>query len=183
MNFLQSPAIAINETTHQQKTPVSTEEISMPLGWIAGSALGITAALVSLVWWAGKLSAKVDASADSIKGFEEKREREQKEEKERVKELKNEIRAGFKQELNQSETIISHSLETFMAEVRFEFKQIKESLDDRNNTVNRLKKKVDHIGNEMTGMAQQLQASGVAVHYRRSYDNGPPSQPHNYDDD
>jgi hypothetical protein len=34
----------------------------------------------------------------------------------------------------------------------------------------------------MIGMAKQLQNQNIAIHYRRG-DNGPPSNPHNYDED
>lgn len=182
MNFFEPAAIAATET-QQKPNPVSTEEISIPLEWITGSTLAVAAALVSLVWWAGQLSAKVNASAESIKELEEKIENDKKDMKEHQKDLRDEIRKNFKTDLIQSENTISHSLELFMLEVRSEFKKISEALDIRNATVHRLGKKVDHISNEMFGMVQQLQNNGVPVHYRRGYDNGPPSNPHNYEDD
>lgn len=193
MNFFESNAIAATET-QQKSDHVSTEQISIPLGWIAGSALAVVVTLVSLVWWAGKLAAKVDASADAIAELEKRIEKERKESdlktekekregREQQKELKDEIRKSFKADLIQSENTISHSLELFMLEVRSEFKKISEAIEIRNNTVNRLGKKVDYISNEMIGMAQQLQGSGIPIHYRRGYDNGPPSNPHNYEDD
>jgi Sec-independent protein translocase protein TatA len=185
---------AIATETQKPHDSVSTEQISIPLGWIAGSALAVIVTLVSLVWWAGKLAAKVEASAESIeelekkienekKEFDLKTEKEKREGREQQKELKDEIRKSFKADLIQSENTISHSLELFMLEVRSEFKKITEAIEVRNNTVNRLGRKVDYISNEMIGMAQQLQGNGIPIHYRRGYDNGAPSQPHNYDDD
>lgn len=175
------PAIAANE----EKKPdhISTEEISIPLSWIAGSVLGLTATLVSVVWFAGKLFAKVESNAQSIKEIEAVCALRKKEAAIDQKELKAEIKHEYKEELVKSEMIVSHSLEKFMLEVRAEFQKITETLEARNATVNRLGRKVDHIGNEMIAMAQQLQSNGVSVHYRRGYDNGPPSNPHNYDED
>jgi hypothetical protein len=174
------PAIA---TEAQQKSnPVSTEQISIPLGWVAGSALTIAVTLASFVWWVGKLSAKVDTSAEMIGDFEAKLERERSEDKAHRKELKDDLRIAFRTDIAQSASDICHGFELFSLEMRQQMNQLSERLEARDATVNRLGKKVDHIGNEMIGFAQQLQNQNIAIHYRRS-DNGPPSQPFNYDDD
>lgn len=174
---------AIATETQPKDAPVSTEQISIPLEWVAGSILTITVTMASFVWWVGKLSAKVESSAEMIEDFEEKLERERSEDKVHRKELKEDLRIAFRTDIAQSATDICHGFELFSLEMRQEIKKLAEGLDARNATVNRLGRKVDHISNEMIGMAQQLQSQNISVHYRRGSDNGPPSQPFDYDAD
>jgi len=181
MNFFEPPAIVAQET--QKPAPVSTEQINVPLDWIAGSVLGTLVLFFSVVSWVRGLSAKVENSAEILGELEKKLERERQDDQRQRKDMKNEIRESFKSDIAQSASDICHGFELFAMEMRGELKKLRENLDDRNATVNRLGKKVDHITAEMIGMAQQLQNQNIPIHYRRGYDNGPPSQPHNYDDD
>lgn len=175
--FLATQAVPI---AHDPKP--SAEDLTIPLGWVTGGTLATFGLFFSIVWWVGKLAAKVDATAKSVQSFEEKLEKERVEDINHRKELKNDLRIAFKTDIAQSATDVCHGFELFAIEMRQELKRLSERLGERDATVNRLGRKVDHIGNEMLGMVQQLQASGVPVHYRR-VDNGPPSQPHNYDED
>jgi hypothetical protein len=173
---------AIATEAHESK-PVSTEEISIPLEWVTGGGLTALIALIGFVWWMGKLAAKVDKSAGMVEDFEAKLERERTEDKAHRKELKEDLQSAFRRDIADSANNITNELKLFAVEIRQNIRNLSEKLEGRDATVNRLGKKVDHFGSQMIDMAQQLNSSGVPVHYRRGYDNGPPSQPHNYDED
>lgn len=168
--------------THQSKS-VSTEEITIPLEWVAVSGLTTLISLIGFVWWIGKLAAKVDKSAGMIEDFETKLERERTEDKAHRKELKDDLQSAFRRDIADSANNITNELKLFAVEIRQNISRLSEKLEGRDATVNRLGKKVDHFSSQIIDMAQQLNSNGVPVHYRRGYDNGPLSQPHNYDDD
>jgi len=180
MNIFQPPAIAAQET--QKHAPISTEQINVPLGWITGSILGTFVLFFSVVWWVRGLSAKVENSAEILGDLEKKLERERQDDQRQRKDMKNEIRESFRSDIAQSASDICHGFELFAMEMRAELKKLGEGLDARNATVNRLGKKVNHIAGEMIGITKQLQNQNIPIHYRRD-DNGPPSNPYNYDDD
>ena len=168
------------ESQAQQK--VSTDQINIPLDVIAGSTLGVFVLFFSVVWWVRGLSAKVEIGERSVNELSHKFDVRREEQNRYQKELKEDIRLSFKTDIAQSASDICHGFELFAMEIRSELKKLGEGLDARNATVNRLGKKVDHLSGEMLAITKQLQGYDIPVHYRQ-HDNGPPSNPYNYDDD
>jgi hypothetical protein len=173
-------AVAAESTKTQ--TEVSTNQINIPLDVIAGSTLGVFVLFFTVVWWVRGLSAKVEIGEKSLSELGHKFDVRCEEQNKHHKELKEDIRLSFKTEISQSASDICHGFELFAMEIRSELKKLGEGLDARNATVNRLGKKVDHLSGEMLAITKQLQGYDIPVHYRQ-HDNGPPSNPYNYDDD
>lgn len=180
MNFFESPAIAVTEVKgHDQ---VSTNQINVPLELLFGSALSIFILFFTIIWWVRGTSEKVESGGKRLDDLEKKLETERTEDKKERKELKDDLRVALRADIAQSANDICHGFELFSVEMRAELTKLREGLDARNATVNRLGKQVHHLNNEFIGLTQQLQNNGMSIHYRKT-DNGPPSMPFDYDND
>jgi hypothetical protein len=160
-----------NVIAAESQTPRPSRSDDIPVDWILGSGFALTMVFFGVIWWVKGMAGKVELTEKNLRDIELKLIREREEDRVIRKEVKDELRHNFKSDLIQSENAISHSLELFMVEVRAEFKKIAEGLDARNQTVNRLGKKVDHLSDEMLGLTQQLQNQNISVHSRRYSDD------------
>ena len=180
VNFFESLAIA---TETQDSKSVSTEEISIPLEWVTGSLLTVIVAIVSFVWWVGKLSAKVESSGKMIEEFHAKSEKERDENKNYRKELKEDLQDSFRVDITQSTTDICHRFELFAMDFKQQIKELSDGLVDRDLTVNRLGKKVDQISNKMIEVEKQIQNQDLAAYYRQQREKKARPQSFEFDPD
>lgn len=172
---------AIAADSHKPDPNVSTENLQIPFDWLAGTLLTTIVMVVSVIWWLGKLNARVDSNAENLKDLTDKLAQERQDDRDERKMIRKEISEGLKKDIAQSATDICHGFELFAVEIRAEIKKLSEGLDARNATVNHLRRKVDYLGSELQGLERQLNAQNIPVHYREFRD-GPPSTPGNYDD-
>ena len=174
------PAIA---TESQKANPVTPEDIQLPLTWITGGLMATVLLGFTIIWWVSRLKFTLEEAQKRLDKYEKQVISVQDQEQKQRIELRDGLRADLQRDISDSAKTIMGELRLFTQEMRQNIKNLSEKLEGRDATVNRLGKKVDHFGSQMLDMAQQLQSNGVPVHYRRGYDNGPPSKPHNYDDD
>ena len=175
-----TPAIATE--TQEKANHVTPDDIQLPLTWITGGLLTILGLGVSLIWWVSRMKFTLEEAQKRLDKYEKQVLTVQEQEQKQRIELRDGLRADLRRDISDSAKTIMGELRLFTQEMRQNIKNLSEKLEGRDATVNRQGQKIEHIHNEMIGMAKQLQKQNIAIHYRMG-DNGPPSQPHNYDVD
>jgi signal transduction histidine kinase len=173
------PAIA---TETQKSDHVTPDDIQLPLTWITGGFLATLVLGFSVIWWISRVKFNLEEALKRLDNYEKKVIVVQEQEQKQRIELRDGLRSDLRRDISDSAKNIMGELKLFSQEMRQNIRNLSEKLEGRDATVNRQGQKIEHIHNEMIGMAKQLQNQNIAIHYRRG-DNGPPSNPHNYDED
>jgi hypothetical protein len=176
------PAIAATETQQKADDHVTPDDIQLPLTWITGGLLATLLLGFTIIWWVSRLKFSLEEAQKRLDNYEKQVMCVQSQEQNQRIELRDGLRADLRRDIAESALKITSKLELFALEIRQNIRSLSEKLEGRDATVNRQGQKIEHIHNEMIGMAKQLQNQNIAIHYRRG-DNGPPSNPHNYDED
>jgi chaperonin cofactor prefoldin len=169
--------------TQQKPSHVTPDDIQLPLTWITGGLLATILLGFTIIWWVSRLKFSLEEAQKRLDNHEKHVTTVQEQEHRQRIELRDGLRSDLQRDISDSAKTIMGKFDYFALEMRQNISNLSEKLENRDATVNRLGKKVDHFGSQMIDMAKQLNSNGVPVQYRRGYDNGPPSQPHNYDED
>lgn len=171
--MFEKPAIADNFHEGQ----VSTDNISIPFDWLFGTTLTVAALFFSVVWWVRGIKAQVDNNRSDIEQIYVRYEREHDFASSSSRELQDELRRQFRQDITQSASDICHQFELFAVEIRSEIKHLTRKIDERNEAIAKLSDNldvtnsaVDCLETELDFLVSQLQVRLPDVHIRRRQD-------------
>lgn len=153
---------------------VSTDDISIPFPWLAGSLFTSFVLFFTVVWWIRGIKEKVDTNAVTIETMATRCLQDQEKKDAMFNKAQDERRLQFQSDINQSANEVRHGFELLAVEIRSDIRRLQEKIEDRNKDITELgnltyqqEKRVDTLTKELTSLVSQLNSKNIDVHFRR----------------